>query len=110
MTLVTELDLPVIDLDAAGQAGDGYHRLLAGLREQGWLASSAVALLVLDRAAGEFFLRSRATAFPGVSWLTCSASPPARCASTSTPTSLTSRGSATGGCERWSGRRSPPGC
>jgi cytochrome P450 len=65
MTLVTELDLPVIDLDAAGHAGDGYHRLLADLRERGWLASSAVALLVLDREAGEFFLRSRATAFPG---------------------------------------------
>lgn len=65
MTLVTELDLPLIDLDAAGQAGDGYHRMLAELRGQGWLASSAVAVLVLDRAAGEFFLRSRATAFPG---------------------------------------------
>jgi len=65
MILVTELDLPVIDLDAAGRAGDGYHRLLADLRRQGWLASSAVAFLVLDREAGEFFLRSRATAFPG---------------------------------------------
>jgi cytochrome P450 len=65
MTLVTELDLPVIDLDRAGQAGDGYHQLLADLRSEGWLASSAVAFLVLDREAGEFFLRSRATAFPG---------------------------------------------
>jgi cytochrome P450 len=64
-SLVTELELPVIDLDAAGQAGDGYHRLLAGLRGRGWLASSAVAFLVLDREAGEFFLRSRAAAFPG---------------------------------------------
>jgi cytochrome P450 len=63
--LVTELELPAIDLDAAGQAGDGYHRLLAGLRGQGWLASSAIAFLVLDREAGEFFLRSRAAAFPG---------------------------------------------
>jgi cytochrome P450 len=65
MTLVTELDLPAIDLDAAGRAGDGYHRLLADLRRQGWLASSEVAFLVLDREVGEFFLRSRATAFPG---------------------------------------------
>jgi cytochrome P450 len=65
MTLVTELDLPAIDLDAAGRAGDAYHRLLADLRRQGWLASSAVAFLVLEHEAGEFFLRSRATAFPG---------------------------------------------
>jgi cytochrome P450 len=65
MPLVTELDLPVIDLAAAGLAGDGYHRRLAELREQGWLASSPLAFIVLDREAGEFFLRARAAAFPG---------------------------------------------
>jgi cytochrome P450 len=65
MPLVTELDLPVIDLAAAGLAGDGYHRQLAQLREQGWLASSPLAFIVLDREAGEFFLRARAAAFPG---------------------------------------------
>jgi cytochrome P450 len=65
MTLVTELELPSVDLAAAGQAGDEYHRILAGLRERGWLASSEVAFLVLDRESGEFFLRSRAAAFPG---------------------------------------------
>jgi cytochrome P450 len=65
MTLVTELDLPSIDLTSPELAGDRYHRLLAGLREQGWLASSPLAYLVLDREAGEFFLRARETAFPG---------------------------------------------
>ena len=65
MPLVTELDLPVIDLAAAGLAGDGYHRQLAQLREQGWLASSPLAFIVLDRESGEFFLRARAAAFPG---------------------------------------------
>jgi len=65
MPTVTELDLPAIDLDSADMAGDSYHRLLAGLRAQGWLASSPVAFLVLDREAGEFFLRARETAFPG---------------------------------------------
>jgi len=65
MTLVTDLDLPSADLTAAGAAGDDYHQMLAGLREQGWLASSPVAFLVLDRQAGEFFLRSRTAAFPG---------------------------------------------
>src|SRR5580700_9803024 len=65
MTLVTELDLPSIDLTSAELAGDRYHRLLAELRGQGWLASSPLAFLVLDREAGEFFMRARDTAFPG---------------------------------------------
>jgi len=65
MPLVTELDLPVIDLSAAELSGDGYHRRLAELRRQGWLASSPLAFIVLDRESGEFFLRARATAFPG---------------------------------------------
>src|SRR5260221_9142447 len=65
MTLVTELDLPVIDLAAAELAGDGYHQRLAELRRQGWLASSPLAFIVLDRESGEFFLRARAAAFPG---------------------------------------------
>jgi cytochrome P450 len=65
MTLVTELDRPVIDLAAAELAGDGYHQRLAELRRQGWLASSPLAFIVLDRESGEFFLRARAAAFPG---------------------------------------------
>jgi cytochrome P450 len=65
MTLVTELDLPAIDLGSDELAGDGYHRLLAKLRGQGWLASSSLAFIVLDREAGEFFLRSRQAEFPG---------------------------------------------
>jgi cytochrome P450 len=65
MTLVSELDLPSVDLTAASQAGADYHQMLAAVREQGWLASSPVAFLVLDHEAGEFFLRSRTAAFPG---------------------------------------------
>jgi cytochrome P450 len=66
MTLVTELDLPTIDLDSEELAGDSYHRLLASVRAQGsWLASSPLAYIVLDREAGEFFLRSRYAEFPG---------------------------------------------
>jgi len=65
MSSVTDLDLPAIDLTAAGQAGDGYHQQLAELRAQGWLARSPLAFIVLDRESGEFFLRARATAFPG---------------------------------------------
>jgi hypothetical protein len=66
MTTVTELDLPAVDLSSAELAGDRYHQLLAGLRAQGlWLVSSPVAVIVLDREAGEFFLRAREAEFPG---------------------------------------------
>jgi len=65
MTTVTELDLPAFDYSAPGLTGEVYHRRLAALRERGWLAKGPLSSIVLDREAGEFFLRSRATAFPG---------------------------------------------
>ena len=65
MNAVTDLELPVFDYTAPDFSADVYHRKLAEARAQGWLASSPLAYLVLDREAGEFFLRSRATAFPG---------------------------------------------
>ncbi|HEY1672321.1 MAG TPA: cytochrome P450 [Streptosporangiaceae bacterium] len=65
MTTVTELDLPAFDYTAPDFAADRYHHQLAQVRAQGWLARSPLAYLVLDREAGEFFLRSRAAAFPG---------------------------------------------
>jgi cytochrome P450 len=65
MTWVGELDLPEFDHSDPDLVGETYHGRLAALREQSWLARSPIALLVLDRAAGEFFLRSRVTAFPG---------------------------------------------
>jgi cytochrome P450 len=65
MTLVTDLDLPDFDLSDPGLVGAAYHRRLEALREQSWLARSPIAVIVLSRAAGEFFLRARATAFPG---------------------------------------------
>jgi hypothetical protein len=65
MTTVTELDLPAFDYTAPDFSADRYHQQLAHARASGWLAQSPLAVLVLDREAGEFFLRSRATAFPG---------------------------------------------
>jgi cytochrome P450 len=65
MTLVTELDLPAFDYTAPDFSADRYHGQLAQVRAQGWLARSPLAYLVLDREAGEFFLRSRSAAFPG---------------------------------------------
>ncbi len=65
MTIVSELDLPAFDYAAPDFSADRYHQQLAEIRRQGWLAKSPLAYVVLDRDSGEYFLRSRATAFPG---------------------------------------------
>jgi hypothetical protein len=68
MTVVTDLKLAEIDLTSGELAGESYHQRLAEVTSQGevgWLASSPLAYVVLDRDAAEFFLRARATAFPG---------------------------------------------
>jgi len=62
---VTELDLPLFDYTAPDFAADSYHEQLAQARAKGWLARSPLAYLVLEREPGEYFLRSRAAAFPG---------------------------------------------
>jgi cytochrome P450 len=65
MNLVSDLDLPSFDYSAPDFSADAYHRQLADIRHRGWLARSPLAFIVLDHDSGEFFLRSRATAFPG---------------------------------------------
>ena len=65
MAIVTELELPEFDYLADDLTGDVYHQRLAEVRARGWLASSPLSYVVLDREAGEFFLRSKGTAFPG---------------------------------------------
>src|SRR5258708_3540529 len=63
--LVGDLELAEFDIAEAGLGGDVYHERLAAAREHGWLVKSPIAYVVLDREAGEFFLRARQTAFPG---------------------------------------------
>ena len=65
MNLVSDLDLPVFDYTAPDFSADRYHQQLAETSQQGWLAKSPLAYIVLDHDSGEFFLRSRDTAFPG---------------------------------------------
>src|SRR2546430_5813516 len=65
MAIVTELELPEFDYLADDLTGEAYHQRLAAVRSQGWLASSPLSYVVLDREAGEFFLRSKGTAFAG---------------------------------------------
>jgi cytochrome P450 len=64
-TPVDGLDLPFFDYNEPGLVGEVYHQRLAAVREQGWLARSPLALVVLDHSSGEFFLRAKQTAFPG---------------------------------------------
>ncbi len=45
--------------------GPAFHAALARLRQQGWLAKGPYGYIVLDREAGEHFLRSRDASFPG---------------------------------------------
>jgi hypothetical protein len=63
--LVGDLELAEFDISDAGLAGDAYHDRLAAARQHGWLVRSPISYVVLDREAGEFFLRARQTAFPG---------------------------------------------
>lgn len=66
MALVTELDLPAFDYADPELRGPRYHETMASLREQGWLAASALGYFVLDREGVEFFLKSRKLSFPGM--------------------------------------------
>jgi len=81
MTLVTELELPEFDYTEASLRGERFHAAMAALRNpvdpvgaadavnplgERWLARGPFGFMVLDREAGEFFLRSRAATFPGM--------------------------------------------
>ncbi len=66
MPLVTELELPSFDPAHPGLTGERFHMAMAELREQGWLAAGPYGVIVLDREAGEFFLRTRSAIFPGM--------------------------------------------
>jgi cytochrome P450 len=61
----SELSLPFLDPADTSLHGDGFADLMADLAAQGWLARMPLGYVVLDREAGEFFLRTRDAVFPG---------------------------------------------
>jgi cytochrome P450 len=65
MTPVDELELPELDPADTGISGAAFHELLTSLAAQTWLARMPLGYVVLDREAGEHFLRSRDAIFPG---------------------------------------------
>jgi cytochrome P450 len=66
MSAVQELELPEFEYLNPELKGERFHAELKALRESGWLASMPLGFVVLDREAGEFFLRSRSFTFPGM--------------------------------------------
>ena len=71
MPRVDELELPTLDYLDPTLRGERFHtrmrELLADLRSAGgWLAAGPYGYAVLDREAVEFFLRTRAAIFPGM--------------------------------------------
>src|ERR1700684_73465 len=66
MALISELELPAFDYTDVSMRGDRFHREMAELREDGWLAQGPYGYIALDRESGEFFLRTRSAIFPGM--------------------------------------------
>jgi cytochrome P450 len=65
--LAAELELPSFDHTDAALRGERYRRAMADLHgHDGWLAASPFGFIVLEREAGEFFLRTKAAMFPGL--------------------------------------------
>jgi cytochrome P450 len=59
------VDLPELPYYDPELRGPRFHEVMRELAEQHWLARFPLGYVVLDREAGEFFLRSRSTTFPG---------------------------------------------
>src|SRR6058998_2763181 len=66
MPLVTELELPELDVMDPALRGPRFHETMRELRAQTWLAAAPFGYVVLDRESCAFFLRTRAATFPGM--------------------------------------------
>jgi cytochrome P450 len=65
--LASELDLPHFDHTDPSLRGGRYREAMATLHGYDeWLAASPFGFIVLDREAGEFFLRTKDAVFPGL--------------------------------------------
>ena len=61
---LADLDLPLLDPDTP-LTGRAFHDLVDGVAAHSWLARTPLGVAVLDREAGELFLRSKQAVFPG---------------------------------------------
>jgi cytochrome P450 len=63
--LVTDLELPEFDYFDPDMRGERYHDTVRELRGRSWIVRAPLAHVILDREAGNFFLRTKQAAFPG---------------------------------------------
>jgi cytochrome P450 len=67
VALASELNLPLLDFTDAETRGERYQAAMTAVRgHDDWLAAQPFGFVTLDRESGEFFLRSRAAEFPGM--------------------------------------------
>src|SRR4051812_5854334 len=66
MALITDLELPALDVMDAALRGPRFHETMLELRDRTWLASAPFGYVVLDRESAAFFLRTRSATFPGM--------------------------------------------
>jgi cytochrome P450 len=66
MALVTEMELPALDVMDASLRGPRLHDVMRDLSDQTWLAAAPFGFVVLDREACAFFLRTRSATSPGM--------------------------------------------
>jgi cytochrome P450 len=65
--VATDLELPRLDHTDPQLRGERYRTAMAELEgRDGWLAAGPFGYIVLDREAGEFFLRTKEAVFPGL--------------------------------------------
>lgn len=65
MVDVGTLELPEFNPDDTELNGDRFHEVITDLARRSWLLRIPLGYMTTDRAAGEFFLRSRHAVFPG---------------------------------------------
>src|SRR5579872_2915308 len=65
MVDVGTLELPEFNPDDTELNGDRFHEVITDLSRRSWLLRIPLGYMTTDRAAGEFFLRSRHAIFPG---------------------------------------------
>ena len=66
MALITDLELPALDVMDAELRGPRFHDAMLALRDRTWLAAAPFGYVVLDREAAAFFLRTRSATMPGM--------------------------------------------
>ncbi len=63
---LADLELPEFDYLDEELRGPRFDTAMEALAQRGWLARAGIGVCTLDREAGEFFLRSKQVAFPGM--------------------------------------------